>query len=182
MMRSNKYFLLIFMLFFTKNVFSAEIIENKKIIDKTFGNWQVSCEDDVMLSTIRCKLFAEIMPDTFLFVTPDNLFDNQILVVSGNILYNTRMMLKVDYNKLVQSKNYNSNQYKILIFDIKDKNRIFDEMVKGEFLYIRFSVANDDKSAISDKKEVTVRLTLTELGSAIKFYLDSITKYNKNYK
>ena len=83
----------------------AEIIENRRIINKSFDVWNVSCEDDEMLNYVRCRLFAEITEKTTFFVSPQS-NNNKILIVSEDGYYDRRFFIKIDDNGLITSNNF----------------------------------------------------------------------------
>ena len=87
-------FLLLLILFATTA--KAEIIENKKIINKSFDIWNISCEDDEMLNDIRCRLFVEITEKTTLFINPLS-NDNKILIVSADGYYDRKFYIKIEF-------------------------------------------------------------------------------------
>ena len=90
-------YIFIFLILFIHQA-KAEIIENKKVFNKNFDIWNISCEDDEMLNDIRCRLFVEITEKTTLFINPQS-NENKILLVSNDGYYGNKFFVKVDNNK-----------------------------------------------------------------------------------
>lgn len=166
---------LFFFLILCNNVFSAEIIENKKIYNKTFDVWNISCEDDEMLSEIQCRLFVEITANTTLFINPMS-NDNKILLVSKDGYYERRFFIKIDNNKLFESKQYTNNKYSIVSFDQSSINSIYSQLKNGQHFYLRFTIK--DNSSVNGFKEITAKFPLAEFQKALVYFNKQVNKYN----
>lgn len=161
---------------FTQNLL-AEVIDNKKITNKEFDIWRVSCEEDEMLENIRCKLFVEITDGTTFFVNPNG--ENEILIVSKDAYFGKNVFLKVDNGKLIESKPISDLKYGIINFEKNDITKIYKQIQNGQYIYIRFSIK--DNSSIDGNREITIKFSLSEFQKAFAYYNKQINKYNKNY-
>ena len=155
----------------------AEIIENRKIVNKNFGIWNVSCEDDEMLNYIRCRLFAEITEKTTLFVNPQS-NNNKILIVSEDGYYDRRFFIKIDGNGLITSNNFAINKYNLVSFNQKDINKIYDQIQNSMNMYLRFTIK--DNTSVNGFREITAKVSLVEFQRALAYFNKQINKYNFN--
>lgn len=168
----NFLFLYLF-IFFNSHIY-AEIIDNKKITNKDFDVWRVSCEEDEMLGKIRCKLFVEMSNNTTFFVSPKGV--NKILVVSKNIYYDKGIFLKVDNHSLIESKPFSDVKYGVVEFNKSDIELIFKQMQTGKYVYIRYYIK--DKSSVDGFREITLKFSLNDFKEALDYYNKQINKYN----
>lgn len=159
-------------IFFSLSTF-AEIIDNKKITNEDFDVWRVSCEEDEMLSRIKCRLFVEITEGTTFFVIPDG--NNKILLISKDGYYDRSVFIKVDNNRLVESKSFSDLKYGIVDFSKSDVDVVYRQMQTGKFVYIRFYIK--DRASIDGFKEITVKFSLDEFKDALEYYDKQINKY-----
>lgn len=151
----------------------AEIIDSKKIINKDFDVWRVSCEEDEMLGKMRCRLFVEVTSDTTFFVIPNE--NNKILIISKDGYYGKSVFIKVDNNKLLASKSLSDLKYGAVEFSKTDLDLIFKQMQTGKFVYLRFYIK--DKVSVNGYKEMTVKFSLNEFKNALDYYNKQIKKY-----
>ena len=155
----------------------AEIIENRKIITKSFDVWNVSCEDDEMLNYVRCRLFAEITEKTTFFVNPQS-NNNKILIVSEDGYYDRRFFVKIDSNGLITSNNFVVNKYNMVNFNQKDINNIYNQLQNSMNMYLRFTIK--DNTSVNGFKEITAKVSLVEFQKALAYFNKQINKYNFN--
>lgn len=151
----------------------AEIIDSKKIINKDFDVWRVSCEEDEMLGKMRCRLFVEVTGDTTFFVIPNE--NNKILIISKDGYYGKSVFVKVDNNKILASKSLSDLKYGAVEFSKTDLDLIFKQMQTGKFVYLRFYIK--DKVSVNGYKEMTVKFSLNEFKNALDYYNKQIKKY-----
>lgn len=157
------------------SAFSTEIIENKKIINKNFDVWNVSCEEDEMLKYVRCRMFAEITENTTFFVNPQS-NDNKILIVSKDGYYDRKFFVKIDTNGLITSNNFIVNKYNLVNFNPKDIKNIYNQLHNGVFMYLRFTIK--DNMSANGFKEITAKVSLAEFHKALAYFNKQINKYN----
>lgn len=155
----------------------AEIIANKSISNKNFGIWKISCEEDVMLEEAKCKFFTEITEGSVLFVNSENK-NNLITIISRDIVENTTMLVKVDGNQLIKSEIVKANPYNLLNFSIDNKQNIFNQIKNGNNIFFRFLI--QDLSEKNGKKEITVKLDLSQFRSALLYYDSKIGIIHNN--
>lgn len=167
------YFL--FFIVFNINYTKAEIIENKKIINKSFDIWHVSCEDDEMLNSIRCRLFVEITAGTVLFINPYS-NENPILLVSEDAYYDRKIFVKIDNNKIITSQPALNNKYSMIVFSQNDLKTIYNQIRTGKIFYIRFTIK--DTTSPNGFKEITAKFSLAEFQKALVYHNNQINKYN----
>lgn len=172
-MKFFRYLILLLIFISFNSSILAEIIDNKKITNKDFDVWRVSCEEDEMLGKIRCRLFVEITNETTFFVVP--YVKNKILMISKDGYYDKSVFIKVDNNRLLESKPISDLKYGIIEFNESAGDLIFRQMQIGKFVYIRFYVK--DKSSVDGCKEMTVKFSLDEFKDALDYYDKQINKY-----
>jgi hypothetical protein len=154
---------------------TAEIIENKKILNKSFDVWNVSCEDDEMLGEIACRLFVEISEGTTLFVNP-NSSENKILLVSSDAYYGRKIFVRVDNNKLISSQIFVTNKHNIVNFEANDLKTLYSQIKTGKDFYIRFTIR--DILSPNGFREITAKLSFAEFSKALAHYNVQMSKYN----
>ncbi|MDR2077498.1 MAG: hypothetical protein LBP39_00865, partial [Rickettsiales bacterium] len=115
----------------------GEVIANKKIVDKKFNVWNVSCEEDEMLGKIRCIMFVEITNKTTILVNPHN--NHKILLISKDGYSGKNFSMKVDNGKLIVSKPLSDEKYGIVNFSDEDLKNLFEQIKSGSNLYMRFA-------------------------------------------
>lgn len=168
-------FFLAIIILFNLNSAEAEIIENKKVLNKSFDLWNVSCEDDEMLNDIDCRLFVEVTGGTVFFVNPLS-NENPILISSEDSFYNKKMYIKVDNNKLISSLPIIGNRYNIVGFNQNDLKTIFNQIKSGKYLYVRFTIK--DITSPNGFKEITAKISLAEFQKALIYHNNLVNKYN----
>lgn len=168
-----RYLILLLVVTFSSLSSWAEIIDSKKIINKDFDVWRVSCEEDEMLGKMRCRLFVEVTGDTTFFVIPNE--NNKILIISKDGYYGKSVFIKVDNNKLLVSKSLSDLKYGAVEFSKTDLDLIFKQMQTGKFVYLRFYIK--DKVSVNGYKEMTVKFSLNEFKNALDYYNKQIKKY-----
>jgi hypothetical protein len=167
-------FLIILVVAFWSNA-TAEIIENRKIINRSYDVWRVSCEDDEMLSEISCRLFVEITQGTTFFVNPLS-NENPILLVSEDAYYDRNVFVKIDNNKIITSQAAINNKYNIINFNLNDAKALYNQIKAGKEFFIRFTIK--DTSSLNGYKEITAKFSLAEFQKALIYYNNQVNKYN----
>lgn len=167
-----KNFLFLFLFAVGINFATAEIIDNQKVTNKEFGSWVVSCKEDVMLNENSCKLFANILDESTLFVNPNNA-RNKIVIISKEILNGDKIIFRVDKNNLIESEIANDNRYNIVEMSIEDKGQLLEQMKTGNNLYARFNIRDDSNK--NGTKQITARFNLADFSKALIYY-NSVAK------
>jgi hypothetical protein len=154
----------------------CDVIANKKVTNKDFGVWNVSCEEDEMFGSIRCVLFVEITEKTVIFVNPYNKIP--VLMISKDSYPGRNIFIKVDNNKLIVSKPTVDGRYGIISFGDRDTRNMLDQVKSGSNFYIRFAMR---KSTFPEGfKEITVKFSLSEFQRAFTYYVEQVNKYMVN--
>ncbi len=167
-----KNFLLLFLFIFIVNTAPAEIIDNQKVVNKEFGSWTVSCREDLMLGENNCKLFANVLDGTVIFVNPNNNV-NKIVTISKEISEGSNIMFRVDKNELFESDTARNNEYSIVEMDVEDKVKLLEQLKTGNNLYVRLNIK--DESSDNGTKQITARFNLADFSKAIIYY-NSVVK------
>ncbi|MDR2777988.1 MAG: hypothetical protein LBB13_00570 [Rickettsiales bacterium] len=154
----------------------GEVIANKKIVDKKFNVWNVSCEEDEMLGNVRCVMFVEVTVKTIVFVNPYN--SQKILLVSKDGYSGRSFFVKVDNNVLITSKPLLDGKDGIVNFDERDIENLFRQISEGNNFYMRFSVGDDVSP--DGFREVTIKFSLAEFQKAFTYYTEQLNKYHIN--
>ena len=155
----------------------GEIIDNRKLENKKFDVWSVSCEDDEMLSEIRCRLFVEITNGTTIFVNPYSK-GNKLLFVSHDSHYGTKAYVKVDENQLVSSEIFSQNKYNFIKFSQNIIDDLYNKLQTGKVFYMRFTIR--DTLSPNGFKEITVKISLDKFINALSYFVKQRGKYDNN--
>jgi hypothetical protein len=153
----------------------SEVIDNKKVTGKRFDVWNVSCEDDEMLSRIKCRMFVEITSGTTVFINP-NSTTNKVLFVSTDAYVDTKAYVRVDGERLYESEPIMQNKYNIIKFQTAVIKELYDAMRTGEYFFMRFTIK--DAMSATGYKEITVKIPLAEFQKAFVFFLNQRNKYD----
>jgi hypothetical protein len=156
-------------------VCGAEIIDNKKIIDKKFDVWSVSCENDEMFYKVKCRMFVEITSGTTMFVNPNSV-SNKLLFISSDVYFDTKAYVKIDDGKLYESDLIIQNKYNFIKFSAQSIRDLYDEIRVGEYFFIRYTVK--DRISATGFKEITAKISLAEFQKAFVFFLNQRNKYD----
>ncbi len=157
------FFLTIFFELTSFNQASAEII-NIQNEEKTFGDWKVFCEVDVMMDMAHCKIASKFFENSAVItIEPTVKFLSQLLVAIPQIKVGTFVQIRVDRNDLILSKNVSSKDFSLIPLDDTQKLDLYRQMKSGDFLFFRFSVRNSEK-------EVTAKINLKDFRSALSYY------------
>jgi hypothetical protein len=154
----------------------CDVIANRKVVNRDFGIWNVSCEEDEMFENIRCIMFVEITEKTIVFVNPYNKIP--VLIVSRDSYPNRNIFVKVDNNKLLVSGSTADEKYGIVSFSDRDAMAMFNQISSGNNFYMRFAMR---KSSFPEGfKEITVKFPLSEFKRAFTYYEEQVSKYPVN--
>lgn len=153
-----------------QNFAYGEVIETRNE-EKEFGDWKVYCEIDDMMSTSHCKIASKFYDNSSVIsLQPTNHFANQFFIIIPKIKLGSFAKIRVDKNDLILSKNISAKDFGLLPIDNSEKNALFTQMKNGEFLFLRFNVADSEK-------EVTIKLSLHDFMKALNYYNNKV--FNK---
>lgn len=142
---------------------TAEIIDLQKS-EEVFGDWKVYCETDVMMDNSHCKIAAKFFDNSSVItIEPTAKFFNQLFVVIPQIEKGSFVKVRVDKYDIILSKNVDSRDFGLIVIDDLSKNELYNQMKKGDFLFLRFNIK-------SQSKELTVKLSLKDFRSALSYY------------
>lgn len=157
------YVILILMTFTPVKFATAEVIDLQKD-EKTFGDWKVYCETDVMMDASHCKIAAKFFDNSsVLTIEPTTKFLNQLFIVIPQIEKGSFVKIRIDKHDIILSKNVDPRDFGLIVIDDVSKNELYNQMKKGDFLFFRFSVK-------SQSKELTVKLSLKDFRDALSYY------------
>lgn len=154
-------FLLIFSLVKPCQIY-AEVVDLKKE-EKVFGEWKVFCEIDMMMDLSYCKMAVKFYENTaVLTVEPEPKILKKLFIVIPQIKVVSFVKIRVDQNDLILSRNVNSNDFGLIGLDDKQKEILYQQMLHGKSLFLRFYTRNSDK-------EVTVKINLDDFRNALNY-------------
>lgn len=167
-MRKN-IFIFIFCLFSFAS-FGAEILDNIARESKKFGDWTISCEEDVMIDKVDCKIFSNFYDNTCsIYIQPNNKIANQVVIIIPSVLEKTNVKFKVDRNSLINSDTiYRLPDYGVIPFAPNRQKQMLSQLKSGDNLYIRFTVR--DVKAANGTKEITAKISLAEFSKLLVYY------------
>lgn len=163
-------FLAIYLLFSVGQAFSAQVIENIQKEDRVFGDWTVSCEEDIMMEKVSCKIFTTFLNgSSSIYVQPQNKVANQVVVMIPSIAEKTSVKIRIDKNPLIVSNTIEKRaEYGVIPFYPADQQKLLNEMKPGKDLYIRFAIS--DPKSQSGAREITVKISLMDFIKMLDYY------------
>ena len=165
----SRFFLAAFLGMASFNLAHAETIDLQKE-EKTFGDWKVYCEIDVMMDNSHCKIASKFYDNSSVItIEPTTKFLNQLFVVIPQIKNADFVKIRVDRNDLIFSKNINSKDFGLIPLDDEQKNMLYRQMKNGDFLFFRFNVRNSEK-------EITIKINLRDFRNALSYYNSRVSK------
>ncbi len=169
----KKKFLAIFLVLLSQlsslNIAKSEIVDVQKE-EKTFGEWKVFCETDLMMSISHCKIATKFFENTAVVsIEPTSKFYSQFLIMIPQIKTGSFVTFRVDKNDLILSKNCDAKDFGVINLEDTQKQTLFQQMKMGEFLFLRFNVKNQEK-------DVTARISLKDLRNALGYYNSRTTE------
>lgn len=151
----------------TSNSAVAEIVDLQKT-SKSFGDWKVYCETDLMMDVSHCKIATKFFDkSSVITIEPTAKFFNQLFIVIPQIKTRSFVKIRVDKNDLVLSNNIKATDFGLIEINDSKKNDIYRQMKKGDFLFFRFSVRNSEK-------EITIKINLKDFRNALDYYKSKV--------
>ena len=172
------FFFFIFSCLLFTNSFSAEIIDNILKEEKKFGDWNVLCEEDVMMEKVDCQIFTTFYDDnSSVYIQPNNKIANQVVIMIPSVLENTNVKVKIDKNSLIVSDVVDKKpEYGVIPFSPAKQKLMLSQLKNGQDMFIRFTVR--DLKVADGKKEITARISLAEFSKLLVYY-DTKMENNK---
>jgi hypothetical protein len=170
-MNRNKKFLCSFLatfFFLTSFIAHAEIVDVQNE-EKTFGEWKVFCEVDVMMDMGHCKIASKFYENTAVItIEPTAKFLSQFHIILPQIKLGSFVKIRVDRNDMILSPNATHKDFGLVALSEEQKNILYTQMKNGDFLFLRFNVRDSEK-------ELTAKINLKDFRSALA-YSNSRTK------
>lgn len=167
-MKKITVFIFSLVLFFTPNI-QAEIINLQKD-EKKFGEWRVFCETDTMMSLTHCRIGVKFFDNaSALTVEPNNISFNQFFITVPKIRLGSFLQIRVDQNDLILSELAKEKDFGLININENQKNELFSQMKKGDFLFFRFNIRESEK-------EITAKINLNDFRNALAYYKDRVSK------
>ena len=154
----------------TNKINSAEIIDNIKIEEKKFVDWDVTCNEDIMVDDVDCKIHSKFYNDTSsIYIQPNNKVANQVVIMIPSVIENTTVKFKVDKNPIINSDIIETlPAYGVIPFSPNNQKLMFSQLKDGNELYIRFTVR--DLKSSGGIKEITVKISLIDMPKILTYY------------
>ena len=158
-----KFFLVLFFHLSSLNISYATIIDSKHE-EKTFGEWRVFCETDLMMRVSHCKIATKFYKNiAVLSIEPTPKFLNKLVIVIPQSRVNSFLKIRVDNNDLILSNNISNKDFGLIPLIETQKQSLYNQMKKGDFLFLRFSINGH-------KEEITARINLQDFRNALSYY------------
>lgn len=166
----KKIFLILFFCFRFGNSFSAEIIDNISKEEKKFGDWTISCEEDIMMGKTDCKIFSIFYDNTSsVYIQPNNKIANQVVVMIPQALEKTDVKIKVDKNNIILSDVVDKKtEFGVIPFSPTKQKLMLSQLRIGQDMFIRFTIR--DLKVAEGVKEITARISLAEFSKLLVYY------------
>lgn len=157
-----KVFLIIFFQLTSLNSAQSEIIDIKKE-EKTFGEWKVFCEIDVMMDISHCKIASKFFENTAVIsIAPTSKFFSQFFIVIPQVKIGSFVKIRVDKNDLILSRNIAAKDFGLIFLSDLQKQNLYQQMKNGDFLFLRFSVRGSDN-------DITAKINLKDFRHALRY-------------
>ncbi len=165
----NILFILLFSFFYI-GLTNANIIDNVVKEEKKFGDWTISCEEDIMMDEVECKIFSNFYNEnSSIYIQPKNKIANQVVVIIPDAIRGTSVKVRVDKNKLITSDFIKSTDlYGVIPFSPVEQKTMLSQIKNGQNIYIRFTI--DDVKNQGGKKEITAKISLAEFSKLLIYY------------
>jgi hypothetical protein len=164
-----RFFLALFFQLASLNIANAEIVDLQKE-EKTFGEWKVFCETDLMMSISHCKIATKFFENTAVIsIEPTQKFYSQFFIIIPQAKSGSFVTIRVDKSDLILSKNVESKDFGLINLEETKKQTLFQQMRIGEFLFLRFNVKDQEK-------EITARINLRDFRNALGYLNSRIVK------
>lgn len=158
-----KFFLLLFFQLSSFNNSYAKIIDTQHE-EKSFGDWKVFCETDHMMGVSHCKIATKFYQNiAVISIEPTPKFLNKLVIVIPQTTVGSFLKIRVDQNDLILSKNITNRDFGLVPLLEAQKQNLYSQMKKGDFLFLRFSV-------LGSKKEITAEINLKDFRKALAYY------------
>ncbi len=176
---ANQFFVIFFLFqsFQITNISEAKAeIVDIQIEEKTFGDWKVFCETDVMMDISHCKIAAKFYENSAaISVEPTAKFFSQFFIIIPQVKLGSFVKIRVDQNDLVLSQNINVKDFGLIPVDENQKQNLFQQMKAGDFLYLRFSLR-------ASEKEVTAKINLRDFRNSLVYYNSRVLRQSQSTK
>jgi hypothetical protein len=148
----------------------ADIVENITKDEKQFGEWKISCQEDIMLEHIDCKISTTFYNNTSaIYVQPNNKIANQVVIMIPSAAENTMVKVKVDKNLIISSDLIDKKmEFGVVPFSPDNQKKIFRQIASGDNLYIRFTIR--DLTFAGGMREVTIKKSMAEFTKLLIYY------------
>lgn len=155
--------LFVITLFFSINSAVAEVVELQQD-EKSFGDWKVYCETDVMMNSSHCKIATKFYENnSVITIEPAAKFFNQLFIIIPKIKTSSFVKIRIDKNDLILSDNVKEKDFGLVRLDDRKKSFLYGQMKTGDFLFFRFSIRGSDR-------EVTTKIDLEDFRKALNYY------------
>ncbi|MES2676766.1 MAG: hypothetical protein V4612_00430 [Pseudomonadota bacterium] len=156
-------FLTIALLILFSNQSHAEVIGVQKD-EKTFGEWRLICENDVMIDVSYCKIASKFFSNqAVISLEPSLKMMNQMIMVIPNLKLGETVKIRIDKNDIIFSNPVKKDDFGLVSLSPRQKQLILSQMKKGDFLFIRFNIK-------ASEKEITVGLNLKDFRDSVSYY------------
>jgi hypothetical protein len=140
---------------------SAEIIDDKDE-EKQFGDWKSFCKVDLMMGVMDCKIASKFYENAVITIEPNDKLPAKINLVIANAKIGEPVKIRIDKNNIIQSKSATNKDFGMVSLDNEQKDSLYNQMLNGEFLFLRFNLQ-------SAEKEITVKIQLKDFRNALAY-------------
>lgn len=156
------FFLVSFFKLATINLANAEIIDLKKEV-KNFGEWTTFCEIDLMMDIHYCKVASKFFENkAVISIEPTAKFYSKFFIVIPQVKIGSFVKIRIDKNDLILSNTVSNKDFGLIMLNSLQKQKLYRQMKRGDFLFLRFSISNSDK-------EITAKISLKDFRSALNY-------------
>ncbi|MFT6106116.1 MAG: invasion protein IalB [Rickettsiales bacterium] len=164
----KKIFTILAILILFSNQSHAELIGLEKD-EKSFGEWRLICENDVMIDVKYCKIASKFYEDqAAISLEPSFKMTNQMIMVIPNLTPREMVKIRIDKQDIIFSSPIKKSDFGLVILNPSQKSIILSQMKKGDFLFIRFNIT-------SSQKDITVKLDLKDFRQAVDYYNSNLS-------
>ncbi|MFT6077179.1 MAG: hypothetical protein ACJA02_000583 [Myxococcota bacterium] len=164
----KKIFAILTIIILFSNQSQAELVDTQKN-EKSFGEWRLICENDVMIDVKYCKIASKFYENqAAISLEPSLKMTNQMIMVIPNLTLGEMVTMRIDKNDIIFSNPSKKSDFGLVVLSPSQKSLIISQMKNGDFLFIRFNIS-------SSSKEITVKLDLKDFRKAISHYNSNLS-------
>lgn len=159
-MKKILYFIILSLFLISSSNAKAEFIDAEDEV-KDFGDWKSFCKKDVMMGAMDCKIASKFYENNAVMtIEPLKNSSAKLVIIIPQVRVGDPVFIRVDKNSLIESGPIKTKDFNLVPLQKEQKDLLYNQMVNGEFLFLRFNLSDTEK-------EITVKLNLKDFRNAL---------------